>query len=151
MGKATECSVRLGTWDRMRDWATPIRMQVFVLEQRVAPQVELDDMDDACLHAVAFDAQGRALGTGRLLPDGHIGRMAVMRDFRGRGIGSTILDLLVREARGLGYHAVALHAQTHARGFYERHGFVAEGEEFEEANIPHILMRRSFAAPDREK
>ncbi|MCC7225903.1 MAG: GNAT family N-acetyltransferase [Burkholderiaceae bacterium] len=150
MVKSAECWVKLGTWDRMRDWATPIRMQVFVLEQRVAPQEELDDMDVACLHAVAFDAQGRAQGTGRLLPDGHIGRMAVLREFRGLGIGSAILDMLVNEARGLGYHSVALHAQTHARGFYERHGFVAEGDEFEEANIPHILMRRSFEAPDRE-
>ena len=145
MGKAADCVVKLGTWDRMRDWATPIRMEVFVLEQHVAPLEELDDMDAACLHAVAFDVQGRAVGTGRLLPDGHVGRMAVSREFRGQGLGSAILAMLVTEARGLGYHAVALHAQTHARGFYERHGFVAEGDEFEEANIPHILMRLAFA------
>ena len=145
MGKAADCVVKLGTWDRMRDWATPIRMEVFVLEQHVAPLEELDDMDAACLHAVAFDVQGRAVGTGRLLPDGHVGRMAVSREFRGQGLGSAILARLVTEARGLGYHAVALHAQTHARGFYERHGFVAEGDEFEEANIPHILMRLAFA------
>ena len=150
MSKAAGCTVKLGTWDRMRDFATPIRMEVFVVEQHVAPDEELDDMDAACVHAVAFDAQGRALGTGRLLPDGHVGRMAVAREARGQGIGSAILEMLVNEARSLGYHAVALHAQTHARGFYERHGFVAEGEEFEEANIPHILMRRSFAALDRE-
>jgi len=146
MSKAAVCTVKIGTWDRMRDLAMPIRMEVFVLEQHVSPEEELDDMDAASLHAVAIDAQGRALGTGRLLPDGHIGRMAVLRDGRGSGVGSAILDVLISEARGLGYHAVVLHAQSHARGFYERHGFVAEGDEFEEANIPHILMRLPLAA-----
>lgn len=141
MGKAAEITVKIGTWDRMRDHASMIRLAVFVLEQHVAPEEEIDDMDAASLHAVAFDATGRALGTGRLLPDGHVGRMAVLLGERGRRIGSAILQALVAEARGLGYHAVVLHAQTHARGFYERHGFVAEGEVFEEANIPHILMR----------
>ena len=145
MSKSAVCTVKLGTWDRMRDWAMPIRMEVFVLEQHVAPEEELDDMDAASLHAVAFDARGRALGTGRLLPDGHVGRMAVLRDGRGSGVGSALLEVLIVEARGLGYHAVVLHAQSHARGFYERHGFVAEGDEFEEANIPHILMRLPLA------
>ena len=145
MSKAAVCTVKIGTWDRMRDLAMPIRMEVFVLEQHVAPEQELDDMDAVSLHAVAIDARGRALGTGRLLPDGHVGRMAVMRDGRGGGVGSAILEVLIAEARGLGYHAVALHAQSHARGFYEKHGFIAEGDEFEEANIPHILMRLPLA------
>ena len=145
MSKAAVCTVKIGTWDRMRDLAMPIRMEVFVLEQHVSPEEELDDMDAASLHAVAIDARGRALGTGRLLPDGHVGRMAVLRDGRGGGVGSAILEVLISEARGLGYHAVVLHAQSHARGFYERHGFVAEGDEFAEANIPHILMRLPLA------
>lgn len=138
------CDVRIGTWDRMRNAATAIRTEVFVQEQRVPADMELDDMDASCLHAVAFDPAGMAVGTGRLLPDGHIGRMAVRREWRGRGVGGAILGMLIAEARGLGYHAVVLHAQTHALGFYTRHGFTAEGDVFEEANIPHVVMRREL-------
>jgi predicted GNAT family N-acyltransferase len=84
----------------------------------------------------------RAIGTGRLLPDGHIGRMAVLADWRGKGVGRALLERLLEEAR-LQSCALALHAQTHASGFYRRFGFVEEGPEFMEAGIPHRTMVRA--------
>jgi predicted GNAT family N-acyltransferase len=106
-------------------------------------------MDNVCLHAVAVDGHGQALGTGRLLPDGHIGRMAVRKPARGMGIGSAILEALMAQAKNRGDNAVLLSAQIHAENFYQRHGFAREGEQFMEAGIPHIQMRRVFIDPHR--
>lgn len=140
----TDIRIALGTWDKLRDAATQVRREVFVLEQSVPEDIELDDMDAVSVHAVAFGERDTPVGTGRLLPDGHIGRMAVRRQARGAGIGGMLLDTLIGEARGLGHRVVALHAQTHARGFYEAHGFRVEGDEFVEADIPHVLMVREL-------
>ncbi len=137
--------VRLGSWSQMQAHATPIRLEVFVVEQKVPVEQEVDPMDAQCVHACAFDAQGHAVGTGRLLPDGHVGRMSVLRACRAMGVGSALLNALVEEALRLKFECVVLHAQTHAIGFYAAHGFVKEGEEFYEANIAHILMRKPLA------
>ncbi|WP_420177315.1 GNAT family N-acetyltransferase [Kerstersia gyiorum] len=134
--------LRLGNWEALRADATPIRFEVFVDEQGVPPEIELDDMDPLCLHAVAYDAHGIALGTGRLLPDGHIGRMAVLRPARGTGLGGLLLEALVDAGLRQGHTTLVLHAQCHARPFYERHGFQAEGAPFQEAGIDHIAMVR---------
>ena len=82
------------------------------------------------------------MATGRLLPDGHIGRMAVLRVARGTGMGASVLDALMAKAAELGYGELILNAQTHAAPFYARVGFEQVGEEFEEAGIPHIEMRK---------
>jgi predicted GNAT family N-acyltransferase len=129
------------TWEKARAHAAPIRFTVFVEEQRVPAEIELDDMDARCLHAVAFEASV-AVGTARLLPDGHIGRMAVLGDWRGRGIGSRMLQVLVEHARRRGDREVALSAQVHAVPFYRAHGFVEEGAEYLEAGIRHQGMRK---------
>jgi predicted GNAT family N-acyltransferase len=139
----TELLIELLPWEKARAHAVPIRFAVFVEEQGVPPEIELDEMDEKSLHAVAFD-QGKAVATGRLLPDGHIGRMAVLKDRRGRGIGGKILDRLVDRARSRGDREVILSAQVHATAFYRRHGFVEEGAEYLEAGIPHRNMRRSL-------
>jgi len=128
-------------WAAARAEASRIRLKVFVEEQRVPREIEMDDMDAACLHALAW-LDGKAVGTGRLLPDGHIGRMAVLGESRALGVGGAILERLVEEARRQGMREVVLSAQTHAIGFYRRHGFSEEGEVFEEAGIPHQEMRR---------
>lgn len=128
-------------WAAARAEASRIRLKVFVEEQRVPREIEMDDMDAACLHALAW-LDGRAVGTGRLLPDGHIGRMAVLAESRALGVGGAILERLVEEARHRGMREVVLSAQTHAIGFYRRHGFIEEGRVFEEAGIPHQEMRR---------
>ena len=128
-------------WHEARERASPIRFEVFVREQRVPAEIELDDMDAKCLHALAFH-QEKPVGTGRLLPDGHIGRMAVLKPHRGKGIGAAMLERLIEAARARGDREVALSAQVHAVPFYRVHGFVEEGAEYEEAGIVHQAMRR---------
>lgn len=138
--------VKLGTWNESKDQAMPIRMAVFVHEQNVPPEEESDAMDPLCIHALAMNDQGSVIGTGRLLPDGHIGRMSVLKDHRATGVGSAILLALINEARSREHAEIVLHAQIHARDFYVRHGFVEEGEVFYEANIPHVRMRMTLLA-----
>lgn len=137
--------IRLGTWTELQAFAQSIRHKVFIVEQNVPVELEWDDMDPICVHAVAFDASGQAVGTGRLLPDGHIGRMAVLPTARGTGVGSAILLALMRQAEQRGDQSVLLNAQTYAQAFYRKHGFVAYGDEFMDAGIPHVQMRYSFS------
>ena len=133
--------IELLPWESARKHAAPIRYTVFVEEQGVPRDIELDEMDPRCIHAVAFE-DDKAVATGRLLPDGHIGRMAVLKEWRGRGIGGQILNALMNEARARGDREVALSAQVHATAFYRAHGFVEEGAEYLEAGIAHRDMRR---------
>lgn len=135
--------IELLGWESARAQASEVRLRVFVEEQRVPADIEMDDMDAASVHALAFD-DGKVVGTGRLLPDGHIGRMAVLRQSRRRGVGSAILARLVDEARRRGMTEVALSAQTHALGFYRKHGFAEQGAVFQEAGIAHQEMRRAL-------
>jgi predicted GNAT family N-acyltransferase len=136
--------IKLGDWNTLSTDAKLIRFEVFVQEQNVPAELEMDNMDAVCLHAVAYDEAGTPVGTGRLLPDGHIGRMAVRKPGRGKGIGGELLRALMAQARARGDKAVVLSAQTHAAPFYERHGFNVDGEEFFEAGIPHINMQHAF-------
>lgn len=141
---AEAARVELGEWTAMRTHAEPVRHAVFVEEQKVPAEIELDGFDPVSVHALAFDREGRVLGTGRLLPDGHIGRMAVLRRSRGTGVGSALLQALLQEARARGDRKVLLSAQAHAIPFYERFGFIAEGEEYDDAGIAHRMMRLVF-------
>ena len=109
-------------------------------EQGVPPALEWDGRDGEALHLLAENDVGQAIGTGRLLPDGHIGRLAVSAHWRNRGIGAALLRELVAIARERGAGTLFLHAQTRAVEFYRRGGFVAEGPEFMEAGIPHQRM-----------
>ncbi len=143
-GLAEGRRVVTGNWDALGAEASRIRLEVFVEEQRVPLEEELDARDAQCLHAIAYDADGRAMGTGRLLPDGHIGRMAVRKAWRGQGVGSLLLNALMDAARLRGDAEVVLDAQLQARPFYARHGFVEEGGTFMDAGIPHRVMRRRF-------
>lgn len=136
--------IKLGDWNTLNADAKLIRFEVFVQEQNVPPELEMDHMDAVCLHAVAYDDAGVPVGTGRLLPDGHIGRMAVRKPGRGNGVGGALLRALMAQARSRGDKVVVLSAQTHAAPFYLRHGFSIDGEEFYEAGIPHINMRHTF-------
>jgi predicted GNAT family N-acyltransferase len=134
--------IELLSWEAARAHAAPIRFDVFVREQGVPREIELDEMDAQSVHAVAFEAEA-AVATGRLLPDGHIGRMAVLAAWRGRGLGGLVLQRLIEKARERGDAQVALSAQVRALGFYRRHGFVEEGVPFMEAGILHQMMRRA--------
>lgn len=119
-----------------------MRFAVFVEEQGVPPEIELDEWDAASDHALAIDETGRTIATGRLLADGHVGRMAVLREWRGRGVGAAVLEALLARARDRGMKRAVLNAQTHAQGFYARFGFTRIGAEFMEAGIPHVSMER---------
>lgn len=141
----TTLDIRYGDWSALRADAQLIRLEVFVQEQQVPADLEMDDNDAVCLHAVAYDAQGTPVATGRLLPDGHIGRMAVRKPHRGTGIGGQLLQGLMAQARARGDREVVLSAQTHAAPFYLRHGFVPRGGEFMEAGIAHMEMALRFA------
>ncbi|MFT0851192.1 GNAT family N-acetyltransferase [Achromobacter sp. F4_2707] len=136
--------VTLGDWEACSADASAIRHEVFVVEQKVPVQDEQDEHDAVCVHAVAYAANGEPVGTGRLLPDGHIGRMAVRRSQRGKGLGSLLLTRLMEEARRRGLPQVVLAAQVSARPFYAAHGFEAHGSVFLDAGIEHIMMRRAL-------
>ena len=138
--------IELLDWAAAQAEAQRIRFAVFVEEQGVPAELEMDDQDAHCLHALAYwtdadAADGRAIGTGRLLPDGHIGRMAVLKDWRRRGAGRALLRALIEAARRRGDREVMLSAQVHALDFYRAEGFRPEGPEYEEAGIAHQAMR----------
>ena len=142
--------VVIGNWDALGGEARAVREAVFVVEQAIPRELEWDQWDATALHAIARDAAGAAVGTGRLLPTsfdpsapgvGHIGRMAVLSAARRLGVGGRILRHLMREGRALGYRAIDLDAQTYVADFYAAHGFVAAGAGFLEAGIPHVRMR----------
>ena len=136
--------VELMTWEQAQPVAGPLRFAIFVGEQNVPAGIELDDKDASCVHAVAFDIDNKPIGTGRLLPDGHIGRMAVVKDWRRRGIGAEILEALMAEARKRGHTEAILEAQLQAAEFYRGFGFVAEGKVYEDAGILHQQMRKKL-------
>jgi len=137
--------IELLSWEAARSRASEIRFEVFVAEQGVPREIELDEHDPLCVHALALDETGFAVGTGRLLPDGHIGRMAVRRAWRGHGVGGAILERLIDAARDRGEVEVALSAQVHALDFYRAYGFAEEGKPYVEAGIAHQAMRRRLA------
>lgn len=133
-------------WPRAKPGARPVRERVFIEEQRVPRDLEWDEWDASSEHAVARDAAGTAIGTARLLPDGRIGRMAVVPAWRGRRVGAGLLAALLGRARERGLARVTLHAQTHAAEFYRRFGFSERGGEFLEAGIPHVEMALELCA-----
>ncbi|MBM2810437.1 MAG: hypothetical protein HW416_1196 [Chloroflexi bacterium] len=135
--------------DREQEFAhcAAIRAEVFVDEQGVPPELEMDELDSAAIHVLAT-VEGEPVGTGRLVlkEDGtaRIGRMAVLRVHRGRGVGTAVLEALVQQARQCGVATAVLAGQLHALPFYEHGGFTAYGEEFEEAGILHRMMSKQI-------
>ena len=135
------------TWADQHDALAKIRYTVFVEEQKVPLEIEQDEKDPTSVHAIARNAGGTVIGTGRLILDGplpRIGRMAVLRPWRRAGVGAAILELLCKEAKTRGCHEIMLNAQTHATPFYFKHGFLSCGAEFSEAGIPHQEMRKKI-------
>jgi predicted GNAT family N-acyltransferase len=127
--------------------AIGVRMRVFVAEQSIPPEEELDEADATATHAVAL-YQGRVVGTGRLVhrdnATAQIGRMAIEQPFRRRGIGGQILEYLEKEARTQGRRYCILHAQEYVKNFYAAHGYKEHGDVFLEVSIPHIEMRKEL-------
>ena len=132
-------------WQASQGTLRAIRTTVFVEEQGVPQELEWDGLDEHAYHVIAFAPDGTPIGTGRLLQDGHIGRLAVLKDWRGKGVGKTLLDMLLVVANKMGNEEVKLNAQTRVLDFYLRKGFVPQGKEFMEAGIPHTAMTRTTA------
>lgn len=143
---ATDVTVLPATWAQDGRDIRSVREAVFVDEQGIPAALDFDGVDGACAHVVAYSGGGVPVGTGRLQADGHIGRMAVLRDWRGRGIGTRLLRALVELAAQRGLAAVYLHAQTHALPFYEKRSFRPVGPTFVEAGIPHRKMTKILLA-----
>jgi len=123
-----------------------VRDAVFVQEQRVPVEIERDALDPACHHVIARDGEGRPIGTGRLTPDGRIGRMAVLPEWRNRRVGEALLKALLAQARELRWNEVTLHAQVPAMALYARQGFLPYGDRFVEAGLDHQSMRLVLGA-----
>lgn len=140
--------LRSGNWNDLGRLAERLRMEVFVKEQGVPREIEIDEFDTMCRHVVVVNRLGHAVATGRLVSDApgvaRIGRMAVARELRGSRVGRQVLDALVQAARDRGDTHAVLHAQVHAQNFYARAGFVPEGAVYEEAGIDHITMRMTL-------
>ena len=140
--------VELTDWTTTESAIRAIRETVFIHEQGVPVELEWDGLDSSCAHVLAWNDRGEAIGTARMQRNGTIGRMAVLKYWRGRGVGrdllQTLLDLAVRQ----GLPRVTLSAQIHALGFYERAGFHVVGEPFMDADIPHRKMARELLLPE---
>lgn len=138
--KAQALRLRTGHWDVLSGDALQVRLPVFVQEQQVPLDEEVDAHDAVSVHVVAYDGD-QPVATGRLLADGYIGRLAVTQPWRGSGLGRRILDHLIELGWQAGHDQLCLAAQCQAMDFYRKRGFVEYGEVFDDAGIEHIMMR----------
>jgi predicted GNAT family N-acyltransferase len=133
-----------GAWTLMAERVKPLRVEVFVREQGVPVELEWDDEDAGAWHFAALDECGEVIGCARLVRGEHVGRMAVRRDRRRQGIGAKVLQSCELHARNQGIHEIHLNAQSHAIGFYERHGYHVCTGVFMDAGIPHVGMKKDL-------
>ncbi|MDD2701180.1 MAG: GNAT family N-acetyltransferase [Sideroxydans sp.] len=140
-------TVSLVSWHDGEPLLRAIREAVFIREQGVPEELEWDEFDETCRHALALSLSGEAVGCGRILPNGHIGRIAVMQSWRKQKVGTALMEALLDEARSRKYPAVDVDAQMHAVPFYQNFGFATVGEQFMDAGLPHIKMTLELA-PD---
>ncbi len=133
-------TVSLVCWHDGEPLLRSVREAVFIREQGVPPELEWDGLDEGCRHALAISLRGEAVGSGRMLPNGHIGRIAVKPQWRKQKVGTAIMEALLDYARAHDYKQVEVDAQTYALPFYRSFGFVEQGEEFTDAGLPHIRM-----------
>jgi len=141
MAGTDDITVSIVTWSDKQAELTSVRRAVFIEEQNVPDSIELDDRDPDCHHVLACDKSGAPVGTARIDANGKIGRMAVLRKYRGLGVGREMLRVIMDCGRANGITDFHLSAQISAIGFYEKMGFEPFGDKFEEAGIKHINMR----------
>lgn len=132
-------------WSEGRDRLLSVRHEVFVVEQKVPAEIEEDEHDPLCVHFLACDDTGTPIGTARLSAGGKVGRLAVLAEHRGRGLGRALMLAVIAAAEKKNLPELRLHAQTHSIPFYESLGFRAEGPVFDEAGIPHRRMQKPLA------
>jgi predicted GNAT family N-acyltransferase len=133
--------IRLADWHRDYSKIHRVRESVFVAEQAVAPEQEWDSEDETAIHFLAEQGDF-ALGTARLLPDGYVGRLSVLKDWRGLRVGDALMQAVIAQAHSRGIRELKLTAQVHATAFYQRFGFEVVSDEFLEAGLPHVDMLR---------
>ena len=138
-------TIQYATWDQDAESIRRIRTEVFVVEQKVPIELEIDSADPVSRHVLATDSDGSPVGTARLLKTGQIGRIAVLKIWRGRGIGSRLVKSLITLARQEHTRLVYLHSQVRAVSFYEHLGFRDTGEPpFDDAGIQHVHMEKTL-------
>lgn len=133
------------TWAKHKTELARIRRAVFIEEQHVPEELEWDEHDETCHHILVRDDNNNPIATGRIKPDGHIGRMAVLKSWREHGVGSAVLRALLDYAAIHNIQTTYLHAQTTAIPFYEKHGFDVCSDEFMDAGIPHKTMQKNIS------
>lgn len=138
--------IEVGDFQRDRQALQMLRETVFQIEQKVPEDLLFDELDAKSRHVLARDLNGNPIGVGRLTPRQTIGRMAVLSRWRGKGVGTALLNNLIDLAKTLRYPKVELHSQVHAVPFYARFGFVPDGAEYAEAGLPHQSMRLDLQA-----
>ncbi|MCA1801710.1 MAG: GNAT family N-acetyltransferase [Rhodothermaceae bacterium] len=144
-GPAGEIEVRIADWSDDKPDIRRIRTLVFIEEQKIPEDEEFDDADKTAVHVLAYNDLGEAIGTARLLGSKKIGRVAVVKSWRGKGVGKALIGFLMQMARENGAHTVELDAQVYAIPFYERLGYRVTGGEFMDAGIPHRKMSIEFS------
>jgi predicted GNAT family N-acyltransferase len=131
--------VKHGRWDQLQQDAKFIRTQVFICEQGITEADEWDDQDLISQHFVIYD-QDQPIATARLLQDNSVGRVAVIQKYREQGIGRLIMLEIIEHAQQQQYSFLKLSSQLHAISFYEKLGFLTQGNPYDECGIPHIEM-----------
>ena len=141
MSNTDEIILEITTWQQAKEDAISVRRRVFIEEQQVLEEIEIDGTDEGFEHIVAFNMKHEAVGTARLNGKGCIGRMAVLESYREKGVGKSMLQKLIEFGKAKGIKQFQLGAQEHAVEFYRKSGFEPDGEEFWEAGIRHIPMK----------
>ena len=147
----TSWYVKIADWSKLEEQEAikAVRQQVFIIEQNVPVELEWDELDKVCLHLLVSGTGINNIATARMHIEqdlAHIGRMSVLKPYRRQGIGSLMLKMLLEQASINGVKKVMLNAQTVAVGFYQQHGFVLVGDEFQDAGIPHYQMQKQIVS-----
>lgn len=140
--------IRIADWSDDQASIRTVRTEVFIREQQVPESLEWDDEDAHCIHLLAWSNNDQLLGTARMLANGQIGRLAVLKPYRGMGVGKKMLQTLLDIAEQKKFKFVFLNSQTHAIDFYRAFGFREVGSSFNEAGIPHCRMKKEITYSD---
>ncbi|MGE8537813.1 MAG: GNAT family N-acetyltransferase [Acinetobacter sp.] len=135
----SELKIVSGSWDELQQHAKAIREAVFIQEQNIAAEDEWDELDAISIHFVVH-AQDQAIATARLLANNSVGRVAVLKSYRGLKIGQQLMQAIINYAHADHMENLKLSSQVHAIGFYQALGFEVQGEEYLDCGIPHIDM-----------
>ena len=148
MGNMNKFTAKIVDYKNHHFQIRQIRNEVFIGEQKVPKELEIDGLDDNAIHVLVY-MDKKTIGTGRMLPDGHIGRIAVRKAYRGKGIGKIITKKLIDAAKDLNLPEVWLSSQCHAKTFYQKSGFVEVGDVYKEAGSDHIKMKKKLQSEEQ--